>query len=631
MADSVDNMRQDASPSSRPVSVRARPRTQAPELLADHSSGKSKKFRKRSPTVVSITSDTTARSQSPSHAVPSRESSEKAAIENPATSTEKEEEARNPSKPLVKGEPSQARAPLCEPDLSPDASKASLVNEAEDSSGSCGTITHIAPARRDSSGKGTTAKLRKYHFSKPNALSFLDSDSPQLTSEGIQRTIKEASLVSPDTTKNTSPSALSTSSTSSGLREDIFDVFGDHETDQSTSPEHSINGDLRGTAADEAWPRARTGKSRRRGYGTPEMARVNVEHPPDDFTPRAPNPHFIKHPLRPEKPPLTGYELLASRLSATSVGPGGPLLRPIYRRFETLNHRMLLHLQDEICELEEQLRLLDTADTQNRRLPNGILPASRRAEIVSGSELQWHKTDILGKIGFKLEQYNRVLSSFRETLSLPAPTPADMQEYRGFLASYVPIAEMETRFLDATDDLVCLGYSDEDMATNGEDVITPISRSDITDFQSRRRVSIISQSDISRRYDERRTPSPDLAVATQDAAHNQHAEHAAHDQHAEYTAHDQHAEHAAHGQHEINKQSLTHLSVAMAVAITLPILTFLVIPGFIGRMTVVCLVGIGILGALVQGKIMELRASQEFCISVGLYGSVMAFLAGMVN
>ncbi|KAI0814132.1 hypothetical protein GGR55DRAFT_496837 [Xylaria sp. FL0064] len=607
MADSADIARQDASPSSRPALGKARLRPQASEPPPEHGSGRSKKPSKRSPTVVSISGEKIERGQSPTNVTPPREGPGKAAGKNPAqgTSTEKTEEAHIPSKSPAKDELSQPKSPLCEPQLPSDTSKISLVNESEDSSGSCETVTHISPARRDSSGKAATAKPKKYPISKPNALNFLDSDSPQLTPEGIQRTVREASRASPDPAKDASPSTRSGSSTSSGEREELFDVFGDHETDHSTSPEHSING---GTAPDEAGLRARLGKNRRRSYGSPEIARGNVQYPhvpPDDLTPRAPNQHFVKHHLRPEKPPLTGYELLASRLSSTAVSRSGLPLRPIYRRFEILNHRMLLHLQDEICELEDQLRHLDTVDTQNRRLPSGILPASRRAESQSGSELQWHKTDILGKIGFKLEQYNRVLSSFRETLSLPAPTPVDIQEYRGFLASYVPIAEVETQFLDATDDLVCLGYSDEDMATNGEDVITPISRSDITDFQSRRRVSILSQSDISHRYEERRTPSPELRKAS---CHG-----------------------PIHEQHVPNEPSLTHLSVAMAAAIILPILTFLVIPGFIGRMTVVCLVGSGILGALVQGKAMKLRVSQELCVSVGLYGGVMAFLAAMVN
>lgn len=88
-------------------------------------------------------------------------------------------------------------------------------------------------------------------------------------------------------------------------------------------------------------------------------------------------------------------------------------IKPLYRKFEALNHRILLHLQDELSELEEQLHRLDTADTQTRRLQNSILPASRRAEVLTGGELQWHKTDVLGKIGYKLGQYSESPSALQ--------------------------------------------------------------------------------------------------------------------------------------------------------------------------------------------------------------------------
>lgn len=205
--------------------------------------------------------------------------------------------------------------------------------------------------------------------------------------------------------------------------------------------------------------RASTGGDAADRYGTPEMPRgtAKLPHIPASagLTPRMPGHHgHVKHLPRAEKLPLSGYELLASsissapapslaapsRLSAlvgsqrfasrrssvasfmttstcsarsgpedTDAGPGAEgqaNLKPIYRRFEALNHRMLLHLQDELSELEEQLHRLDTTDTQTRRSQSRILPASRRAEHLAGGELQWHKTDILGKIGYKLGQYS---------------------------------------------------------------------------------------------------------------------------------------------------------------------------------------------------------------------------------
>lgn len=183
-------------------------------------------------------------------------------------------------------------------------------------------------------------------------------------------------------------------------------------------------------------------------YGTPEMPRgtANLPHiPVSVLTPRVPNQGHPKHLPRAEKLPLSGYELLASRISASSESgprshPGSasssstatprehiprrhssasnigyrssllepePTIQPIYRRFKAMNHRLLLHLQDELSELEEQLHRLDTADTQTRRLQNRILPASRRAEALAGGELQSHKAEILAKIGFKLGQYSK--------------------------------------------------------------------------------------------------------------------------------------------------------------------------------------------------------------------------------
>jgi hypothetical protein len=108
---------------------------------------------------------------------------------------------------------------------------------------------------------------------------------------------------------------------------------------------------------------------------------------------------------------VTGYELLASRLSSynsTSELEDANVIKPIYRKFGALNHRLLLHLQDELSELEEQLHRLDNADTQSRRAGLGgrVVPASRRAAAMQGGELQWHKTDVLGRIGFKLAQYS---------------------------------------------------------------------------------------------------------------------------------------------------------------------------------------------------------------------------------
>jgi hypothetical protein len=110
------------------------------------------------------------------------------------------------------------------------------------------------------------------------------------------------------------------------------------------------------------------------------------------------------------KSTVSGYELLAHKLSESSKGgassPG--TIIPVYRKFEQLNHRVLLHLQDEICELEEELRYLDRciAQISPRDGTGHVQPASRRGDARYGNELHHRRTELLGRVFQKLEQYS---------------------------------------------------------------------------------------------------------------------------------------------------------------------------------------------------------------------------------
>lgn len=328
-------------------------------------------------------------------------------------------------------------------------------NGSGSSSGSGSTITQASYSKPPGAGKGAVTAHRGGHRHgyesreraevphlkgqrRPDVMSFLEPDSPPVARVPVPMPMSsqhQSSTTSPpwrltDFPFRNSMSAKSASSSAgSSFSSDVFsEPAGEFETDAS-SPEHSINGD---SAAHFRWPerldsqiqmspsqqRAQPGH---RSYGTPEMPRGNASLPhlpPNALQQRNPisQQGQIAHLPRAEKLPMTGYELLATKLSAGSMHIGsGPTLKPMYRRFEALNHRLLLHLQDELVELEEQLHRLDTTDTQTRRVQNCILPASRRQEAAAANELQWHKTDILGKIGFKLNQY----SQYQLFFSLP--------------------------------------------------------------------------------------------------------------------------------------------------------------------------------------------------------------------
>ncbi|KAJ4992578.1 hypothetical protein SVAN01_01961 [Stagonosporopsis vannaccii] len=151
-----------------------------------------------------------------------------------------------------------------------------------------------------------------------------------------------------------------------------------------------------------------------------------------------------------------GYELLAHKLSELKKGRKEDSVVPAYRKFEELNHRVLLHLQDEISELEEELRQLDQeiAEASPGAQTGHRHPASRRGDSQFGNELHRRRIDILGQVFLKLEQYNKALSAFNEVKHLPSARSSDVDKYRAWMKQRKPIHEAESRFLERQADLV---------------------------------------------------------------------------------------------------------------------------------------------------------------------------------
>ncbi|KAF2477851.1 uncharacterized protein BDR25DRAFT_4530 [Lindgomyces ingoldianus] len=197
----------------------------------------------------------------------------------------------------------------------------------------------------------------------------------------------------------------------------------------------------------------------------PMAAPSTVVQPPPFHHPHAQPPHYQPHPTGPDstKTTVVGYELLADKLTELSKNDnettGGGKVIPMYRKFEHLNHRVLLHLQDEISELEEELRYLDECIAQiSPRTETGhVYPASRRAEARYGGDLHYRRTDLLGRIYLKLGQYNQALSSFSSAVkNLDAANAEEIQAYRTWMEKHAPIELSETRFLDRKDDLLAI-------------------------------------------------------------------------------------------------------------------------------------------------------------------------------
>lgn len=129
--------------------------------------------------------------------------------------------------------------------------------------------------------------------------------------------------------------------------------------------------------------------------------------------PRSPeDPH--RGGRKPKKHPKpshvsSGYGLLASHLTSSDDTDHAPL----YRRFENLNHRVLLHLQDEIAQMEEDLLVLDEYEELHRAASaehqgTKIAPASRRMDAHAQvySSLHYRRQELLGALVGKTEQYS---------------------------------------------------------------------------------------------------------------------------------------------------------------------------------------------------------------------------------
>lgn len=108
----------------------------------------------------------------------------------------------------------------------------------------------------------------------------------------------------------------------------------------------------------------------------------------------------------------SGYGLVASYLTRSAAEEKGSF-SPLYRRFESVNHRVLLHLQDEISQMEEDLHALDEYEEMHRmavaeKEGSSPVPASRRVDAQSQaySTLHYRRMDLMTALIHKTEQYS---------------------------------------------------------------------------------------------------------------------------------------------------------------------------------------------------------------------------------
>ncbi|KAL8954955.1 MAG: hypothetical protein Q9193_006996 [Seirophora villosa] len=155
-----------------------------------------------------------------------------------------------------------------------------------------------------------------------------------------------------------------------------------------------------------------------------------------------------------EPRPQHGYSQLASEISSQEDA----VLKPVYRKFETLNNRILLYLQDEISELEAELEELDAAITKEAQYVGRTrYPASRRAEARTPGPRQWQRNQLLERCANKIDYYNRTLTSYSNLAQTLSPSSSsEINAYRSWITKHNPIAKTETSFLRKHNDLITI-------------------------------------------------------------------------------------------------------------------------------------------------------------------------------
>ncbi|KAM0196887.1 hypothetical protein ACHAPA_006198 [Fusarium lateritium] len=140
---------------------------------------------------------------------------------------------------------------------------------------------------------------------------------------------------------------------------------------------------------------------------------------------------------------LDGYASIAARLS----GQCEPRIKPLYRRFDWLHHRILLYHQDRLGDLEQELIHLDSITTRN----GGHMSVSNREEREAKHTIHRERHRLVQDIESQLRKYRNAISSLEDMQKLPAPNDDDIQAYKTFLNQRQVLIEEETRFLGSSD------------------------------------------------------------------------------------------------------------------------------------------------------------------------------------
>lgn len=129
----------------------------------------------------------------------------------------------------------------------------------------------------------------------------------------------------------------------------------------------------------------------------------------------------------------------------------------IYRRFGQLRSRLLLHLQDEICCLEDKLIKLDKEQESSNQ--DRIRLHSRRWDERDNNASE--RRELISQIDNRLERYDDVLLRQDGLLRLLRTPKSLHRQYFNWIYNEKPLVKDEYSFIYREEDFVSLGMSED--------------------------------------------------------------------------------------------------------------------------------------------------------------------------
>ena len=148
----------------------------------------------------------------------------------------------------------------------------------------------------------------------------------------------------------------------------------------------------------------------------------------------------------------------------------------MYRRFGLLHSRLLLHKQDRLRELEEELQMLDRVDARSEEGRLALQcreeddareppPAPRRSRTMLLQEIETELTaygrlygpTVVGEmLDADLGELGRVLTQAQQLCAMNKPSTHDHRSVINFFENVEPLVEEERKFIYHQEDLVTI-------------------------------------------------------------------------------------------------------------------------------------------------------------------------------